>query len=158
MLYPNKFLCLTQRRWLRHALNQHSHPLEVRNLLPLLVEHNLHGCTMIICHVLISELGGIAPLFFSILPSHGHLYSKLSLAAQQFATLHYELMDRQDGLVALKFSLTLCFLSLHSECVFLSSLSKQTYSDLWEQIKTERGDTPRSSKVSTTRTGHFHVP
>ena len=40
---------------------------------------------------------GISPLFFFMLPSHGHLDSKLSLAAQQFKTLNHGNADGKDG-------------------------------------------------------------
>ena len=42
-----------------------------------------------------------------MLPSHGHLDRKLSLSAQQFATLQFGHTDGQDGRAELKFSLTL---------------------------------------------------
>ena len=39
---------------------------------------------------------GAPPLFFSMLPSHGHLHIKLSLAAQQLTTMQYGRTDEKD--------------------------------------------------------------
>ena len=71
------------------------------------------------------SLGNCTP-FPSTLPSHGHLDQNLSLAAQQFTTLHCGCMDGQDGQAVLSFSSALLFLSFHYHFVIVSKLSKKT--------------------------------
>ena len=71
-------------------------PLEVTCVPSLPVQHAMHDVAVLMNYTLIQEFG-VTFLFFSKLPSHGHLHSKTSLAAQQSSTLHCRCVDGRMG-------------------------------------------------------------
>ena len=85
--YPSRDLGLAQQRCSQCPFHQDLPLLEVRHLPPLLAQHSLHVRATLSYYFIIQEFEGLHPLFSSALRSHGCLDSKLSLAAQQFATL-----------------------------------------------------------------------
>ena len=119
----SRYMRLAQRMWPRWPFHQDLPLLEVRHLPPLFAQHSLRGRVTLIYCFMIQDFGDCTPFFLHAFLSCEHRQQAITFSTAVCNTVTW--VHRHVGWTrVVNVSLTLWFLSFHSQFVHVSELSK----------------------------------